>query len=303
MSSPYTIIIHRNIKCASTIPKELIWGKPNTVLECKNCIHYASYKNVLVGICYNCAITYGYYYGAGFNKTKDYKNSSFSNEFLFGGINPAEIDFSYLPNNEYTQVAIENEDAYSVYNLAQTSQSDFDILINNINRTSLDNYGWQEFKNKYSKPNDENDENIDILINKINELRLQFNQWSPEFLERCLEIENAFKNNSLQNENNLLYFEEPFEIKKQCAYCKQYKVRKDLKKCGKCKEVRYCSLICQKRHWNCEYDAHRQTCGRASLEVGAEVVEEAIEESSDEVSVEEVSLEDAIENIDIADID
>jgi len=271
MSSPYTIITHRGIKCASTIPKELIWGKPNTVLTCKNCLYYASYKNVLVGICYNCAETYNGRYGKGFNKTKDYENEYLPNELLFGGINPADIDFSYLPNNEYTQVAIENEDAYSVYNLAQTSQSDFNLLINNINRTSLDNYGWQEFKKIYSKPTDENDENLDVLINKINELRLQFNQWSPEFLEKCLEIENAFKNNSSQSENNLLHFEESFEIKNQCAYCKQYKVRKDLKKCSKCKEVRYCSYLCQKRHWNTEIDGHRQNCGRISYDIADDI--------------------------------
>ena len=296
MSSPYTIITYRDIKCASTIPKELIWGKPNTVFECKNCMYYASYKNVLVGICYNCAETYEFKYGKGFNKTKDYENEYLPNELLFGGINPADIDFSYLPNNEYTQVAIENEDAYSVYNLAKTSQRDFDLLINNINRTSLDNYGWQEFNKKYSKTNDENDENIDILINKINELRLQFNQWSPEFLDKCAKIEKFFKRNQANNihildtdvnaiqERNEL----SIEIKEKCAYCKEYKIRKDLKKCSKCKEVKYCSINCQKRHWKAETDSHRQNCGRILDEIPDDI-EDDIANSVEIIEIEDVN--------------
>ena len=132
--------------------------------------------------------------------------------------------------------------------------------------------------------------NNDSLINKINELRLQFNQWSPEFLDKCLKIENAFKNNSLQSENNLLHFEEAFEIKRQCAYCKQYKVRKDLKKCSRCKEVRYCSYLCQKRHWNTEIDGHRQNCGRISYEIADDIPDDIPNDIAN--SVEIIEIED-----------
>ena len=309
MSSPYTIIIHRNIKCASTIPKELIWGKPNTVFECKNCIHYASIKNVLVGICYNCAEAYEFKYGHGFNKTKDYKNESLPNEslpneLLFGGINPADIDFSYLPNNEYTQVAIENEDAYSVYNLAKTPIKDLDLLFSKYIIPETDNYGWKEFKKIYSFPNDDNDEILYMLLIKIDELQTKFDQWNPEFLKRCAKIEKFFKRNQANNihildtdvdadadamqERNEL----SIEIKEQCCYCKEYNIRKDLKKCSKCKEVKYCSINCQKRHWSDANNGHRQNCLRLS-EAGSADVEESGEETG----------EDIIENIDIEDVD
>ena len=52
-------ITHRGIVCIDTFPKELIWGKQQTALECPNCLHYATYKNILVGLCKNCA-SYSY---------------------------------------------------------------------------------------------------------------------------------------------------------------------------------------------------------------------------------------------------
>ena len=58
-----------------------------------------------------------------------------------------------------------------------------------------ENYGWMEFKKEYPFPNDNNDEILGMLIDKIDELRTQFDQWNPEFLERCEKIEKLFKQN------------------------------------------------------------------------------------------------------------
>ena len=343
MSEPLSIVTYRGIKCISTFPIELVWGKPGTCLECANCVAYASNgyssnsydsnehssNGVLLGLCTNCAPEYNGKYGSGFHGfLEDMEDMQDNNEYslnlgyqrnlrIFGDIDPFEIDLNTLPSSEYKQKANISKDAYSVYNLAQTSNSDFNLLVNKYIVPEHENYGWLEFKKEYPFPNDNNDEILGMLIDKIDELRTQFDQWNPEFLERCEKIEKLFKQNinninitnitDITNINNIAdrYQIIPLEpsIQYQCEYCKQYKDRKELKKCSKCKAVRYCSLICQKRDWNCEYEAHRQTCGRASLEVGAEVVEEAIEESSDEVSVGEVSLEEAIENIEIEDVD
>ena len=224
------------------------------------------------------------------------------NELLFGGINPADIDFSYLPNNEYTQVAIENEDAYSVYNLAKTPIKDLDLLFSKYIIPETDNYGWKEFKKIYSFPNDDNDEILYMLLIKIDELQTKFDQWNPEFLERCAKIEKFFKRNQANNihildtdadanadadamqERNEL----SIEIKEKCAYCKEYKIRKDLKKCSKCKEVKYCSINCQKRHWKAETDSHRQNCGRIPDEIPDDI-EDDIANSVEIIEIEDVN--------------
>ena len=331
MSEPLSVIEYRGIKCISTFPIELVWGKPGTCLECANCVAYASNgyasngydsnehssNGVLLGLCTNCAPEYNGKYGSGFHGfLEDMEDIEDSSEYslnlgyqrnlrIFGDIDPFEIDLDTLPSSEYKQKANISKDAYSVYNLAKTSNSDFNLLVNKYIIPEHENYGWMEFKKEYPFPNDNNDEILGMLIDKIDELRTQFDQWNPEFLERCEKIEKLFKQNinntnitnitditDIININNLANSSQniPLEpsIQYKCEYCKQYKDRKELKKCFKCKAVRYCSLICQKRHWNCEYESHRQTCGRPSLEVSAEVVEEVI---------------DSIENIEIEDVD
>ena len=59
-------ITHRGIVCIDTFPLELVWGKSSTVLECPNCLDYATFKNVLIGLCKNCALySYNGKYGNG----------------------------------------------------------------------------------------------------------------------------------------------------------------------------------------------------------------------------------------------
>jgi len=265
--SPYTIKTYRGIKCASTIPKELIWGKPNTVLECANCIAYASYKNVLVGLCGNCAPTYDNKYGSGFHCIME----ETENKTIFGNIYIDDIDFASLPNNEYEQVAINSYEAYTVYNLAKCAITDLDLLFSPNIIPEEENYGWKEFKKIYSSPNDNDDKHeiLNMLLRKIDELQTQFNQWSSEFLERCMKIENFFKRNESTNIYPYIYRDSDIlnqrnhislEIKDKCCFCNEYKIRKDLKKCSRCKAVKYCSLLCQKRHWQAEIDGHRRNC-------------------------------------------
>ena len=271
--SPYTIKTYRGIKCASTIPKELIWGKPNTALECANCIAYASYKNVLVGLCGNCAPTYDNKYGSGFHCIME----ETENKTIFGNIYIDDIDFASLPNNEYEQVAINSYEAYTVYNLAKCAITDLDLLFSPNIIPEAENYGWKEFIKIYSSPNynDDKYEILNMLLRKIDELQNQFDQWSPEFLERCLKIEKFFKRNEANNISSYINTDSDIlqqrqqtqqtqdislEIKYKCCYCNEYKIRKDLKKCSRCKAVKYCSLLCQKRHWRAEIDGHRRNC-------------------------------------------
>jgi hypothetical protein len=36
-------ITYRGIVCIDTFPLELVWAKANTVLECHNCLEYATF--------------------------------------------------------------------------------------------------------------------------------------------------------------------------------------------------------------------------------------------------------------------
>ena len=61
------IVTYRGIKCINTFPLELVWGKQNSCLECKNCSEYATYNNIIIGMCINCAEHYyNGKYGSGY---------------------------------------------------------------------------------------------------------------------------------------------------------------------------------------------------------------------------------------------
>ena len=110
----------KGIVCIDTFPKELIWGKVNTALECSNCLTYATFKNVLVGLCKNCAkYSYDNKYGEGFLQFpySNISNDEFSN--CFGNINP--INILNINGLEYPQTALKHTDTYSIYNLSMMS--------------------------------------------------------------------------------------------------------------------------------------------------------------------------------------
>jgi MYND finger len=55
-------------------------------------------------------------------------------------------------------------------------------------------------------------------------------------------------------------FDEVVELLKEpyiCANCAKKVPQKELKRCGKCKIVKYCSGDCQKKHW---LKFHRRQC-------------------------------------------
>jgi len=233
-------ITHRGIVCIDTFPLELVWCKKNTVLECDNCLTYATFKNVLVGLCKNCAIySYNKKYGKGFI---NYPYSNIINNeisYCFGNINPLHI--LNIKGIEYPQIAINNNDTYSIYNLSLSHVNEINLLI----EEPFNIYGLYNFKNYYNC----DIEVLYMIIDKIKELQLSFNIWCSNYYNECLNIEKFYKVNKeeyiLQNDTTNIYN----KLKYKCSYCNTYKYKKELKKCSNCFNVRYCSIACQKRDW------------------------------------------------------
>ena len=84
------------------------------------------------------------------------------------------------------------------------------------------------------------------------------------------------------------------EIKYKCCYCNEYKIRKDLKKCSRCKAVKYCSLLCQKRHWRAEIDGHRRNCSRTRND---------IENTDSNTNTDVNAITNSFENIEFEDVE
>ncbi len=259
-------ITYRGIVCIDTFPLELVWGKPDTGLECHNCLAYATFKNVLVGLCKNCAMySYNGKYGKGFF---NYPYSNINNNelaYCFGAIHPLHI--IHIKGLEYPQNAITNRDTYSIYNLSLSSNYELSLLL----KPPFNIYGLYELQHYYNC----DIEVLHMIIDKIKEHKLSFNIWSIDYYNKCLDIEKFYKvsaedykiqtdiekqnetnNNSDNSENSNTIDVKP---KYPCSYCNIYKFKKELKKCGKCYSVRYCSIACQTRDWNIK---HKKQCGQ-----------------------------------------
>ena len=249
-------ITYRGIVCIDTFPLELVWGKPDTVLECNNCLTYATFKNILVGLCINCAKTsYNGKYGKGFY---NYPYSDFTNNdisYCFGNIHPLHI--LHIKGLEYPQTALNSIDSYTIYNLSLSSKHELSLLL----KPPFNMYGLTDFKDYYKCDH----EVLHMILDKINDLKVSFNLWNVNYYNDCINIEKFYKvsdedykivnENVNENENDSINNKPKYS----CYYCNIYKYKEDLKKCGKCYSVRYCSIACQKRDW---YAKHKSECAR-----------------------------------------
>lgn len=240
-------ITHRGIVCIDTFPLELVWSKKNTVLECSNCLTYATFKNVLVGLCINCAsYSYNGKYGDGFYNFPYSSNNIINTDIslCFGNIHPLHI--LNIEGLEYKQSALNNCDSYTIYNLSLSSKDEISLLSN----SPFNMYGLNEFQNYYHC----DIEVLMMILSKVKELKLSFAIWNNEYYSKCLKVEHFFKvseedyklQNEIANENNN---NSTNKLKYPCNYCNIYKLKTDLKKCSRCKNSRYCSVACQTRDW------------------------------------------------------
>ena len=280
---PIKTITYRGIVCIDTFPLELVWGKPDTGLECHNCLAYATFKNVLVGLCKNCAnYSYNGKYGNGFF---NYPYSDINHNelaYCFGAIHPLHI--IHIKGLEYPQnaITITNSDTYSIYNLSLSSNYELSLLL----KSPFNIYGLYELQHYYNC----DIEVLHMIIDKIKEHKLSFNIWSNDYYNKCLDIEKFYKvsaedyklqtdiekqnetNNNRENSENSENSEKSensensensntIDVKPKfpCSYCNTYKLKKELKKCSKCYSARYCSIACQRRDWNIK---HKKQCGQ-----------------------------------------
>lgn len=240
-------ITYRGIVCIDTFPLELVWAKPNTVLECNNCLAYATFKNVLVGLCKNCALySYNGKYGNGFFKYPYSDNDDIELSYCFGNIKPLHI--LNIKGIEYSQTALNNNDTYSIYNLSLSSNNELSLLFNE----TFNIYGLYNFQSYYNC----DVEVLHMIIDKVKEHKNTFTIWSSKYYNDCLTIENFYKVNK---ENYQIQEETNNYDKYICSYCNIYKLKKELKKCGRCFTARYCSIACQSRDW---YRDHKLFCSQ-----------------------------------------
>ena len=275
-------ITYRGIVCIDTFPLELVWGKSYTVLECNNCLEYATFKNVLVGLCKNCALySYNGKYGNGFYKYpySDISNDEFS--YCFGAIHPLHI--LSIKGIEYPQIAINYSDTYSIYNLSLSSKNELSLLL----KPPFNIYGLSNFQHYYNC----DIEVLHMIIDKIKEHKLTFDIWSNKYYTDCLTIEKFYKvsaedykiQNDIENKNGENGENDDnhgdSKPKYPCSYCNIYKIKTELKKCSKCYDVRYCSIACQIRDWNAE---HKTNCEQGQGQGQGQDLENTARKESDE---------------------
>jgi hypothetical protein len=287
------IVTYRGIKCINTFPLELVWGKQNSFLECKNCAEYATYKNIIIGMCVNCAKHhYNGNYGSGYYINLTGKTSlalSFgklnTNDVInkLKSINLNNISYSYPNSNNSIHV-------FSIYDMAiRLSKNDINLLLKKYN------YGWIEFYKYYfnntNNTNDEDDENenkteykydyetdyetdLKCIINIVIDIQNKYNfkkksgsiiyknvkkiLFNKEFYEECCEKELIFRTANLPKVKTKQLLDVKYN-KNKCEYCNiSNKTNKkiDLQKCENCKYCHYCSIACQTRDWK----SHKNHC-------------------------------------------
>jgi len=307
-----SIVLNRGIKCIDTFPNELVWGGiSGTVLECANCIYYASdpITHVLFGLCIHCAREYNGKYGCGyFIDLKGYTPNDIP--VVFGGLSTEDaLDnlHTYINSDEYDghdghdghdgngnmyftfQTCIKTDNVFSIYNLALLSDNDINLL------KKIPNNGWNSFKNYYNLFDfEDSDMQLILILKQVSQLKSKYEiesnniLFNKEFYKECVSIEHEIKkkieynlvikenktkfNSNSDNSNNNNY-------KYQCNYCKILKKKSHLKKCSICKKVKYCSIACQTRDWKLK---HKVLCSYSQINSIKEEEEEEDEEEEDE---------------------
>jgi len=297
------VVTYRGIKCISTIPKELIFGISSTVLECVNCMVYATdpRTKILIGICTNCAMDYNELhnnidkYGCGYYFNLQGK-CSHETPFAFGNLATNDVITRLniiADKSDYEQVANKSQDTYSIYNIAMLSDDDFNLFKKLVETNIIVSKQMQHYyccedevitigimpaikalRKKFTELYRVS--NVDNLYN-LHSLDLMFN---ADVYSDCLTVEKYFKvvipspesraNRSYRAANSddatsestastasASAFASTSAVKFCCNYCNKYKYRYELKKCGQCKTVRYCSIACQSLDWKA---THKHIC-------------------------------------------
>jgi hypothetical protein len=264
------ILTYRGIKCISTIPLELIWGKKGTCLECNICLKNAidPKSKILIGLCYICAEYYDYKYGCGYFENLDgYEDIPTA----FGGLDTNYVidKVHIITNNKLGQYQIANnvEHIWSIYDMViRLSKNDINLL------TKKNNYGWQDFYKNYENNRGYDLEiDLDAILNTVQYLQNLYNiidsegeiihetidllLFNKEFYNYCFEIQlNYPEKLNLDIDDNI---QSSKLFRYNCEYCNTYKSKSKLKKCSTCQCVRYCSIACQTRDWNLK---HKNIC-------------------------------------------
>jgi hypothetical protein len=321
-----SIVLNRGIRCIDTFPNELVWGGiPGTVLECANCIYYASdpITHVLFGLCIHCASEYNGKYGCGyFIDLKGHTPNDIP--VTFGGLsteNALDNLHIYINSDEYvnseeydgnngndgniyfeSQTCIKTEDVFSIYNLALLSDNDINLL------KKQPNNGWITFKTYYNLYDcKDSDMQLILILKQISQLKSKYETeynnilFNKEFYKECVIIENDIKkkleynyvieenkkefNNNNNSNSSNGNSNSNNNYKYQCNYCKILKQKSHLKKCSICKKAKYCSIACQTRDWKLK---HKVLCSYSQIN---SIKEEEEDEEEDIEKDKTVDLE------------
>jgi hypothetical protein len=235
----------------NTMPDQLTFSAPGTLLECQQCMDNASWRGVLIGTCTKCspnglgydekkkshampcnpcAAPFGYYSGFAYEVCEKI------NELLDSHLDEKTTILVSEPR------AIKTNDAYSFYNLAQLQDEEFRLLLSTREAVEI-------FANRYYIAGPDDKRYLAIYLT-IHMLRGIFSPHCKEFYKKCEKMEKEWilcTEATSQEEVNLALHKKQKETSIQpCHYCGDIK---PILLCGNCKSIRYCSVACQTRDW------------------------------------------------------
>jgi hypothetical protein len=268
----------------SSIPREQIFGKENTLLECYKCMRDATWRGVFIGPCADCSEQYDGGVVTGFFE-KEYPHS------MPGGSGSAPFGFycgygrevcrkidQLIESNPTLDLIpldpppIAHDYAYSFYGVAALGNYTDDIhsLLSSV-------WGQENINRRYNCDSSSDDDANPrwVSITKLwSQLEEEFDPHSRDFFKKCERMEKEWIECTMATTQAEVDFEmaekKIGKHKKmdECHYCRKVAV---VKACGVCKSVRYCSIGCQHRDWTkggayiCfggqPSDPHKASCG------------------------------------------